>query len=162
MKILVTKRLADVAPEVNLRGPLQASKNARKRGIQPAFETQADIIRSPKRGYQWPHKKDLCPPNCFFFPKTIEKKNPLTQTPSVTESLMHHYKTTSLSRSHSSSVNRPLVWVLTARGYVRLCNMTQYLGPADKDGAIFRSLIHITITSVPEKVRYEDNKYVPV
>ena len=51
MKILVAKRSADVAPEVNLRRPLQAGKNARKRGIQPGFETQADIIRSPKRGY---------------------------------------------------------------------------------------------------------------
>ena len=24
-----------------------------------------DITRSPKQGYQWPNKKDLCPSNCF-------------------------------------------------------------------------------------------------
>ena len=26
------------------------------------FEIQADVTRSPKQEYQWPHKKDSCPP----------------------------------------------------------------------------------------------------
>ena len=29
------------------------------------------VTKSPKQGYQWPHEKDLCPPNFFF-----KKKNP--------------------------------------------------------------------------------------
>ena len=47
------KRLAGVAPEVNLRSSVQARKRAHE--IHPGFET------SPQ-GYQWPHKKDVCPP----------------------------------------------------------------------------------------------------
>ena len=26
-----------------------------------ALKPRADITRSPKQGYQWPHKKDMCP-----------------------------------------------------------------------------------------------------
>ena len=26
-----------------------------------ALKPRADVTRSPKQGYQWPHKKDLCP-----------------------------------------------------------------------------------------------------
>ena len=31
---------------------------AMKHGIHPSFEPRADITRSPKQGYQWPHKND--------------------------------------------------------------------------------------------------------
>ena len=34
------------------------------KGIHPGFETQ-DITGSLKQGYQWPHKKDWCPPISF-------------------------------------------------------------------------------------------------
>ena len=27
-----------------------------------ALKPRADITRSPKQGYQWPHEKDMCPP----------------------------------------------------------------------------------------------------
>ena len=27
-----------------------------------ALKPRADVTRSPKQGYQWPHEKDLCPP----------------------------------------------------------------------------------------------------
>ena len=30
----------------------------------------ADVTRSSKQGHQWPHEKDLCPPN-FFFKKEV-------------------------------------------------------------------------------------------
>ena len=26
-----------------------------------ALKPRADVTRSPKQGYQWPHKKDMCP-----------------------------------------------------------------------------------------------------
>ena len=29
------------------------------------LKPRADVNRSPKQGYQWPHKKDLCPPKFF-------------------------------------------------------------------------------------------------
>ena len=28
-----------------------------------ALKPRGDVTRSPKQGYQWPHKKDSCPPN---------------------------------------------------------------------------------------------------
>ena len=39
------------------------------KGIPLALKPRYDITRSPKQGYQWPQKKDLCPPN--FFSKII-------------------------------------------------------------------------------------------
>ena len=56
--------------EVNLREyvtrmPLPRANKAAHFG----FETRGDITRSPKQGYQWPHKKDLCPPKKIFLKK---------------------------------------------------------------------------------------------
>ena len=62
--MLAVKRLAGVAPEVNLRNSIQARKHASKSTL--ALKPRADITRSLKQGYQWPHKKDMCPPNFFF------------------------------------------------------------------------------------------------
>ena len=47
--------------------PTCPGEEARKRVIHPDFETQAraDVTRSPKEGYQWPHKRDSCPPKKF-------------------------------------------------------------------------------------------------
>ena len=39
------------------------------KGSTLALKPRADVTRSPKQGYQWPHEKDLRPPN-FFFKKT--------------------------------------------------------------------------------------------
>ena len=33
-----------------------------QKGSTLALKPRADITRSPKQGYQWPHEKDLCPP----------------------------------------------------------------------------------------------------
>ena len=35
-----------------------------------ALKPRGDVTRSPKQGYQWPHKKDLCPPN-FLLKKSL-------------------------------------------------------------------------------------------
>ena len=37
-----------------------------------ALKSRGDITRSPKQGYQWPHKKDSCPPKNF---KKKKKEN---------------------------------------------------------------------------------------
>ena len=34
-----------------------------------ALKPRGDITRSPKQGYQWPHKKDSCPPKIFKITK---------------------------------------------------------------------------------------------
>ena len=34
-------------------------------GSSLALKPGADVTRSPKEGYQWPHKKDSCPPKNF-------------------------------------------------------------------------------------------------
>ena len=39
----------------------QVTKHASE-GSTLALKPRGDIIRSPKQGYQWPHKKDSCPP----------------------------------------------------------------------------------------------------
>ena len=36
-----------------------------------ALKPSADVTRSPKQGYQWPHKKNLCPPK-FLKRKTLQ------------------------------------------------------------------------------------------
>ena len=36
-----------------------------------ALKPRGDVTRSPKQGYQWPHKKDSCPPK-FFLKKKID------------------------------------------------------------------------------------------
>ena len=60
--MLATKRSAGVAPEVNIMKcitdiPLPSVNKA----AHPGFEPRGDVTRSLKQGYQWPHKKDLCP-----------------------------------------------------------------------------------------------------
>ena len=57
--MLAAKMLAGVAPEVNLRNSAQARKCAGKKSTL-ALKSRADVTRSQKQGYQWPHKKDLC------------------------------------------------------------------------------------------------------
>ena len=54
------KRSAGVAPEVNLRNSAQARKHASESTLD--LKPRADVTRSPKQGYQWPHKKDMCHP----------------------------------------------------------------------------------------------------
>ena len=40
---------------------MQARKYASE-GSTLALKPRADVTRSPKQGYQWPHKKDMRPP----------------------------------------------------------------------------------------------------
>ena len=47
--------------------------NSNKAEPTLALKPRGDVTRSPKQGYQWPHKKDSCPPK--FIKKT--KKLPL-------------------------------------------------------------------------------------
>ena len=55
---------AGVPPEVNLR-ITQVGKYA-KTGSTLALKPRADVTRSLKQGYQWPHEKDLCPLKMFL------------------------------------------------------------------------------------------------
>ena len=48
---------------------MQATKHASE-GSTLALKPMADVARSSKQGYQWPHEMDLCPPN-FFFKKNL-------------------------------------------------------------------------------------------
>ena len=57
--MLTSIQSAGVAPEVNLR---ITPEKARK-GSTLALKSRADVTRSPKQGYQWPHKKDVCNAN---------------------------------------------------------------------------------------------------
>ena len=55
--MLAVKRLAGVAPEVNLRNPLYAGHEACKPGINPGFENQGNCHQKSETGYQWPYKR---------------------------------------------------------------------------------------------------------
>ena len=65
----VHQESAGVTPEVNLRQcvthmpPWSTNKAAHS-----SFKPTEDITRSPKQGYQWPHKKDLCPKQRYQWP----------------------------------------------------------------------------------------------
>ena len=48
-------------PDFEIQG---RSHQKSKTGV--SVKPRADVTRSPKQGYQWSHKKDLCPPICFF------------------------------------------------------------------------------------------------
>ena len=50
---------AGVTSEVNLS---ITQGESMQKGSTLALKPRADITRSPKQGYQWPHEKDLCPP----------------------------------------------------------------------------------------------------
>ena len=58
--MLATKRSADVTPEVNLREHCQVQIRL------PTLKPRGVVNRSSKLGYQWPHKRDLCPPKFFL------------------------------------------------------------------------------------------------
>ena len=60
--MLTSIQSAGVAPEVNLR-ITQVRKQAKE--IHPGLETKGRCHQKSKTGYQWPHEKDLCPPNFF-------------------------------------------------------------------------------------------------
>ena len=57
--ILAAKRSAGVASEVNLGEHITHMP-------PPSAYIHTYITRSTKQGYQWPHKKDLYPPNFFL------------------------------------------------------------------------------------------------
>ena len=40
-----------------------------------ALKPRGEVTRSPKQGYQWPHKKDSCPPKKIFKKKRILQPN---------------------------------------------------------------------------------------
>ena len=69
--MMAAKTSASVAPDINLRNPLCVGKEACKQGIHPG-QTSPEV---QKQGYQWRHKKDLCPPKIFF-----KKKNKLSDS----------------------------------------------------------------------------------
>ena len=65
--IQVTKRLAGITLEVNLReyGTCMSPPSANK-AAHSGFETRGDVTISPKQGCQWPHKKGLNILQIFF------------------------------------------------------------------------------------------------
>ena len=54
--MLTSIQSAGVASEVNLR----ITQARKQKGSTLALKPKADVTRSPKQGYQWPHEKDLC------------------------------------------------------------------------------------------------------
>ena len=56
--MLAAKRSAGVAPEVNISDHTSCmSLPSVNKVAHSSFETRGDVTRSPKQGYQWPHKR---------------------------------------------------------------------------------------------------------
>ena len=51
---------------------------ANKAELTLALNPRGDVTRNPKRGYQWPQKKDMCPPK-----KLLKKNNTIYFEPSA-------------------------------------------------------------------------------
>ena len=61
--MLAAKRSAGVTPEVKFRNVQHACLcQAQIRLATLALKHIGDITKSPKQGFWWPCKKDLCPP----------------------------------------------------------------------------------------------------
>ena len=61
--MLAGKRSAGVTPEVNLVEQQHVHlQQVRIRLPTLALKPRGGVTRSTKQGYQWPQKKDLCPP----------------------------------------------------------------------------------------------------
>ena len=45
---------------------MQVIKHIRGEGIHPGFKTLGRHHQKSKTGYQWAHKKDICPPKYFL------------------------------------------------------------------------------------------------
>ena len=68
--MLVAKRSAGVALEVNLRNMFCARNEARKQGIRPFFETQGRRHQKSKRGVSMAPQKGLMSKKKIFSKKT--------------------------------------------------------------------------------------------
>ena len=51
---------------LNILHKCSTGEQARKKRSTLALKPRADVTQSPKQGYQFPIKKDLCPPNFFL------------------------------------------------------------------------------------------------
>ena len=57
--MLAARRLVGVASEMNLRERVTQTQSDKP---TLALKPRGEVTRIPKQGYQWPHKKDSCPP----------------------------------------------------------------------------------------------------
>ena len=57
---------------------MERQSQARIRLLTLALKPREDVTRSPKQGYQWRHKKDLCAP--IFFKKKKERNQVVHKT----------------------------------------------------------------------------------
>ena len=57
--MLTDKMSAGVAPDVNLKYPLNACNERSKQSIQPGFKNRTDTHKSPKEGYNLNPQKGL-------------------------------------------------------------------------------------------------------
>ena len=67
--MLVTKRSAGVATEVNLRNPLVEGNEARKPGIHPGFKTLERSLEVSRKGLlsHWHSKSSACQKHIIFW-----------------------------------------------------------------------------------------------
>ena len=80
--MLAIKRSTSVVPEVNLRNSSHANNKACKK-----WEV---VTKSPKQGYQWPHKRDSCPPK-ILKEDTGPNRNALFQTHLFAKHTVHGF-----------------------------------------------------------------------
>ena len=64
-----------VAPELNLQEHISHMPPQSSNKAEPtlALKRRGDITRSPKQGYQWPQKMDMCPTKIYLKKKKRKK-----------------------------------------------------------------------------------------
>ena len=97
------------------------------KGYTLALKSWAEVTRSPKQGYQWPHKKDLCPPRIYSRKKEkrYQIKEILKQIFLIKKEtyvpwmwLSAYYCLQAINQSPSPSVYMLLYWRLKLEIYV--------------------------------------------
>ena len=93
------------SPQVENLSGSHKTKSTQK-GSTLALKPRADVIRSPKQGYQWLHEKDLCPPKFFF--KKVENLQAFLDEPVFTEG--HNVVKCALQTTRADSFSKSAVY----------------------------------------------------
>ena len=127
--MLTSIQSAGVTPEVNLRNSTQARKHASEKPTL-ALKPRADISRSPKQGYHWPHEKDL-QKNCHS--KQLRNVDCVLHKPILSKfyKCFSHHKPSTFLRSKTATFQKiildvpPLILHCTVARFFSVCSVRQ-------------------------------------
>ena len=105
-------------------------RESTQKGSVLALKPRVDVTKSPKQGYQWPHGKDLCPPN--FFIKKLYLRAPVHFSTNPWSELNDSEFSLNFKFCQSTTMSTALIIYLTQRKGAYDC--------ADGPVSVFRSI----------------------